>query len=315
MEFASLFQNHRRILGLVALLGFAIVMEVPFRQYKPSSDERVFDLLLPSPATSEKLSNHQSILICTMLSDDFHAYVHGAIRLASALPAGIDSAIIEISERPIPADIWMQLKEAGWQKKITVSRIAPRNEGMEATSRFQDQFSKLHLWNSSLLPYDIVLYMDSDVFVLRSLHPLLLHITNSSRLHTFFAAEDIPAFPGSFNMGLFAVRPSEAELKRLLHILRSDLVSFPEIWAEQGFLNVVYDNQWNRLPVTFSMNLALWSFDRKDIWNTNSRNAQILHFTMIKPWNWWCPWTQYAPLCYIFWNKPRLQFHRVPWAD
>jgi hypothetical protein len=150
--------------------------------------------------------------------------------------------------------------------------------------------------------------MDSDIMILRSMRPLVSHILGNCS--SFWAVEDLPAFPGSFNAGLMALRPSAQEYSRLLDLLHNESLPFAEEWAEQGFLNSVYENSWGKLPLTMALSLSFWWSDM-DAWNSLSRDAHAIHFNMIKPWNWWCPWTTYSPLCFLFWNKQHLQFHAV----
>ena len=163
--------------------------------------------------------------------------------------------------------------------------------------------------------FDWVLYMDSDVFVVRSLLPLVadvLAVSNSSASSKLWAVRDYPAFPDTFNMGMFAMRPSAHEFGDLMCKLHGPCrqIDFAEAWAEQGFINAVYVRNWTELPMTNSMNLHIWSVDR-EAWKANASHIQLIHFTMVKPWNWFCPWTEYAPMCYLFWNHDDMKFHQI----
>lgn len=88
------------------------------------------------------------------------------------------------------------------------------------------------------------------------------------------------------------------------------LIPFEEEWAEQGFLNAVYKSSWGSMPARMALNMAFWDMGT-DIWNTYAKEAQAIHFTMMKPWTWQCTWSQYAPLCYLFWHEEALRFHEV----
>ena len=307
----------------VVICCVAILIEAPFRIYKPSSDEDIFNLLVPVPLRKNELESklEKKILFCTMLTDDFHNYAKGSVQLIQNVPKqlkNIHAVVFEIAERPIPLEVWFSLREAGWAEVQTVSRIAPRHEGREEHARFQDQFTKLHLWNFSRDQYEWVLYMDSDMFVVRSLLPLFSFIMDQDRKtrtenFTIYAAEDLPFIPGAFNLGMFAIQPDPLEFNRLLDLLHNEnKLAYSERWAEQGFLNAVYctPQQWVKIPPNLNVNIGLWSHDR-DAWNDQSKGMQILHFTMVKPWSWWCPWTEWAPLCFLFWNKASLKFHQV----
>ncbi len=302
------------------ILMISIFLQEPlYQRFGPDTDPEIFDLLTPTKQTSinnvlsvqYQAEEHAGILFCTMLSDDFHNYAHGAIRLVSTLKTdfpGMHSAVIELEEKRIPAPVWNKLQVAGWDRLITLHRIAPRHEGAELISRFKDQFTKLHLWN--LTAYRWVFYMDSDVLIVRSLKPMVRHVlTFSTNSTTMWAIEDLPWFPGSFNAGILAVSPNATEFSLLMDLLHGS-IQFSEGWAEQGFLNAVYQGRWQHLPIEFGLNLCFWS-DRRDDWKALSRKTQAVHFTMIKPWDWFCPWTQYAPLCSLFWKRNSMQFHPI----
>ena len=224
-------------------------------------------------------------------------------------------------------------QEVGWQRKFTRSRIPPRHEGRQTQPRFVDQFTKLHLWSMDREGFDWVFYMDSDIFIVRSIVPIIEEVfllsspyPSSPPGKTIWAIRDSGG--NGFNMGMFMIQPSYAEFEELTCKLNETcsrssnnsnaLLYFPEDWMEQGFLNAIYDdrsssnshNKWQELHPTDAMNLATWSEDR-EAWRLNASKIQAIHFTVMKPWDWICPWTEYAPLCYLFWNKETLSFHRV----
>lgn len=219
----------------------------------------------------------------------------------------------EWQERPIPPKVWDSLKKAGWQKKITRKRIPPRTEGIETNQRFADQFTKLHLWN--LVEYDLVMYMDSDIFLLRSMVPCISSVLLSPK-KKIAAVRDIDEFKDYFNMGMFVISPSKEEFDSLMCKLHAKNCTgatefhFAEPWMEQGLLNAAYANQWTEIPSTCCMNLALWqSKFRENAWRPNASRISAIHYTMIKPWDWFCPFTEHAPMCYLFWNERSMRFH------
>jgi hypothetical protein len=302
--------------------------------FTPDKDPVIFNLL--TPLTRDQRAEHSTtgtsntynveekppdgILFCTMLSEDFVNYAHGATRLVRSVKqdpftAGIDTAVLQLAHSPIPSHVWTNLQSAGWGSLITLERIPPRHEGREQYARFKDQFLKLHLWN--MTAYKWVFYMDSDILILRSLGPMIRHVVSYSgregqwaRVETsMWAIEDIPWNTDKFNAGILAVRPNASEFIMLCGLLNSS-IPFEEEWAEQGFLNAVYKSSWGRIPARMALNMAVWDMGT-DIWNTYAKEAQAIHFTMMKPWTWQCTWSQYAPLCYLFWHKEALRFHEV----
>lgn len=302
------------------------------RRYTPDNDRDIFSLLLAEsnkkregqPPHAYDASASKRMLFCTMLSGDFSRYSAGAAKLAQAMQEDmplllgklnlqVDAAVLEVMENPIPPKVWKVLKESGWQRKITRPRIPPRKEGVETQARFADQLTKLHLW--SLVQYDWVLYMDSDIFVLRSLLPCILHVLSAGEGTKIAAARDVGEFSEYFNMGMFMIQPSLDEHDFLLCKLHGttkdcSAIPFAEPWMEQGLLNAAYSQNWTEMPATCSMNLALWKQPWLDsVWRPNATSIRAVHFTSTKPWDWFCPWTDYAPMCYLFWNAGSLRFH------
>jgi hypothetical protein len=302
--------------------------------FTPDKDPVIYNLL--TPLTLDQHAEHSTtgtsnaynaeekpldgILFCTMLSEDFANYAHGAIRLIRSVKhdpftAGIDTAVLQLAQYPVPSHMWAKLQKAGWGSLITLERIPPRHEGRELYARFKDQFLKLHLWN--MTAYKWVFYMDSDILILRSLGPMIRHVVSHSgregqggRVETsMWAIEDLPWDVDKFNAGILAIRPNASEFDMLRGLLNSS-IPFDEKWAEQGFLNAVYNSSWGRIPARMALNMAFWDLGA-DIWNTYAKEAQAIHFTMMKPWTSQCMWSQYAPLCYLFWHEEALRFHEV----
>lgn len=323
----------------VAAAAVSILTEMAARKYTPENNADILALLSPpasslsSPSIAAVANKNSTVLACiTMLTSDFSYYAAGALKMGSTLqkrevPAleklgiYVQLAVLEMQEKPIPADIWMDLQaNGGWQKRITRPRIPPRHEGLEFSPAFVDQFTKLQLWN--LTEYDYVLYMDSDIFLLRSLVPTcILPALLPLEKAGMAAVRDVGSFSDAFNAGMFLIRPSEREFEALLCKLYGKQrkgcaadakeVAFSEPWMEQGFLNAVYVKNWTEMPATCAMNLATLDLQPTD-WETNQTRMCAIHFTMVKPWNWLCKWhQQYAHLCYLFWNAESLQFHRV----
>ena len=176
---------------------------------------------------------------------------------------------------------------------------------------FADQLTKLHLW-SLAEEYDWIFYADSDVFILSSMLPCISHVL-SSMPAKIAAVRDVD----SFNTGMFMIQPSTKEFDSLMCMLHGNsshcrAVKFAEQWMEQGLLNEAYWKNWTEMPATCSMNLELWTNPWKEhSWDPNATSISAIHFTCSKPWDWYCPLTEFAPLCYLFWNERTLRFHRV----
>jgi hypothetical protein len=228
------------------------------------------------------------ILIITMITDDVNSYTSGALKLISSMKRNLTAewlnvihfGVLELTEKPLAANVKHSLTSAGWDIIISVNAIHPRN--IEGTfPRFRDQFSKLHLWN--MTEYDRVLYLDSDTLCVGSIIPLLEMNISTKPL---WVARDIrdSIWQDGFNMGVFMITPNADEFDRLLQLKNNNLFIFETGMAEQGFLNVVYQNNWGDIGFVNNANLAAYVQD-KNTWNNFYNDLNIIHYTMSKPWN------------------------------
>ena len=232
----------------------------------------------------------------------------------------------------MPLKMWDSLKKAGWHSRITVhhnTRVLA--EYVEADG----EFAKLHLWALDPMRYDWILYMDSDVFMLRSIVPML----EEAFLTRSIAA--VKQHAGVFSTGTLVLRPSRAEYERLVHRLQSkgnSSITMQLLLHEkslfQAFLNEAFaaggNNNWTEISAANGgMSLEDYSsLCRRKRRSSRSRHnphrnqsvslsaleqgIQAIRFTSVKPWSWQCPyWTEYAHLCYLFWNFESMRFHRT----
>jgi glycogenin len=66
-------------------------------------------------------------------------------------------------------------------------------------------FSKLHVFNPALFPYDRLCFLDSDVLVLKEFDSVFSYLDDDETV--FAAAPDI-GWPDAFNSGVFCFKPS-----------------------------------------------------------------------------------------------------------
>jgi hypothetical protein len=264
-----------------------------------------------SPSSAIKPDVTARTLIATMLTEKADDYGIGSVMLLrsikrrTTLVSKTDFRIIELESKPIQDHhLRSMLEEEGWSF-MSVPRIPPRDEG-GTNGNFKDQFTKLHLWN--LTQYtDRILYLDSDCLVSGKLDELLVMNISAKPL---WAARDIRdgSWRETFNMGVFMIRPSSDEYRRLIQLKDDTSVRFETIMAEQGFLNVVYKNQWGDIGFRNNANLAAYS-TFKNQWDLEkSSGINVIHFTMSKPW--WCN-REYQEICDL-WNAEKNAVRTTP---
>ena len=250
--------------------------------------------------------------VWTMLTDDEN-YMLSALKLGHSLrkhtPDPFDMVVMELATKPLNTTAWTCLRAVGWQRCV-VDRISPLDEAatQRYIHRFEDQFTKLHLWDMTM--YDTLVYLDSDTLALRSISHLLHRKLGTKRIAV--AAQTWYGKIEGFNMGVFVIHPDTNEYHRLLTLQQDPAITFDTKWAEQGFLNVVYKDQWSDLG--FKNNALVWvSWQDHAYWTRNYAHINIIHYVGMKPWiclpdafiQWLiAPSAYYSPVCKVWSDMP-----------
>ena len=243
---------------------------------------------------------HNRALVSLLTDQMQDHYVQGAVALMKSelhhAPRYFsDRLMLVLNNRTYSNGTLARVRSAGWRLHW-VDAILPRR--LSSWSRFRDQFTKLHLWN--LIEFGEVVYMDLDtVFVSSLLGPFSYSVTQPKKSCNIWVARDFMGgrFAGTFNMGVAAIRPNSTEFQRLYQLMTADTVQYNVNWSEQGWLNVVYKDQWCELEFEKNANLAMyWSpfqnASLQGLWD--STPIQVVHYTISKPWE--CK-EQYIPIC------------------
>eukprot|EP01062_Namystynia_karyoxenos_P043104 TRINITY_DN31552_c1_g1_i1.p1 TRINITY_DN31552_c1_g1~~TRINITY_DN31552_c1_g1_i1.p1 ORF type:complete len:333 (+),score=67.01 TRINITY_DN31552_c1_g1_i1:69-1001(+) len=212
-------------------------------------------------------------------------YTTGAIKVLASwwkrCSAAFTPVLLMQREKPLLGGQLTMLKAAGW-RPCAVKRLAPPDP-KKTMPRFQDQYTKLHLWR--FVEFERLVYVDSDTFVVRDPAALFsLKLTPEVRIA---AARDYMAPWGwqkTFNMGVFVIRPSTEEFDRIMQYYSGKRpLKWPQAWSEQGFLNTLYRGQWHNIGVDYNANQVFWK-EAPNIWREHLKTIRIVHFTMQKPW-------------------------------
>lgn len=199
-------------------------------------------------------------------------YVCGAIALAQSIRmSGSTKDLIILVDKKVGEEKREGLREAGWQVR-EIRRI--RNPRAEKDSYNEWNYSKFRLWQ--LTDYDKIIFIDSDLLILRSLDFL-------------FDLPEISATGNSrfvFNSGMMVIEPSNCTFKFLVGH-RRDIVSYNG--GDQGYLNEVF-TWWHRIPRRMNYLKHFWSnsteeFEMKtSLFGADPAELYVLHYLGIKPW-------------------------------
>lgn len=201
------------------------------------------------------------------------AYVCGAITLAqSLLQTGTKRDLVLLTDKSISVPKRRALSEAGWKIRL-ITRI--RNPKAEKGSYNEYNYSKFRLWQ--LTEYDKVIFIDSDIIVLRKLD-ILFHFPQLSG-----TGND----QSIFNSGIMVIEPSNCTFRVMMN-QRHDIVSYNG--GDQGFLNEVFV-WWHRLPRRVNFLKNFWANTtveaRVKNWLFAAEPPQLyaIHYLGWKPWH------------------------------
>nr|DAD41309.1 TPA_asm: hypothetical protein HUJ06_015633 [Nelumbo nucifera] len=201
------------------------------------------------------------------------AYVCGAITLAQSLiRTGTKRDLVILLDKSISQPKRDALEAAGWKIR-SINRI--RNPRAEKNSYNEYNYSKFRLWR--LTDYDKIIFIDSDIVVLRNLD-VLFHFPQMSATGN---DESI------FNSGIMAIEPSSCTYRMLMD-RRKEIVSYNG--GDQGFLNEVFV-WWHRLPRRVNFLKNFWDNTtaeasmKNQLFGADPPKLYAIHFLGRKPWH------------------------------
>ncbi|KAK4383431.1 UDP-glucuronate:xylan alpha-glucuronosyltransferase 2 [Sesamum angolense] len=200
------------------------------------------------------------------------AYVCGAITLAqSLLQTRTRRDLLLLLDTSISQPKRDALSRAGWKLRF-ITRI--RNPRAEKNSYNEYNYSKFRLWQ--LTHYDKIIFIDSDIVVLRNLD-VLFHFPQMSATGN----------DGSiFNSGVMVIEPSNCTFRMLMN-RRKEIVSYNG--GDQGFLNEVFV-WWHRLPRRVNFLKNFWSNTsseatvKNQLFGSDPPKLYSIHYLGLKPW-------------------------------
>ncbi|XP_020104236.1 UDP-glucuronate:xylan alpha-glucuronosyltransferase 2-like [Ananas comosus] len=232
-------------------------------------------------------------------SDD---YVCGAVMLAHCLRntgSTGDRDLVLLHDDSISRPKLQALAAAGW----TLRRIERIHNPRAKRGAYNEyNFSKFRLWQ--LTEYDKIVFVDTDILILRSLDHLF-------RLPQISAVHDSGVL---FNSGVMVIEPSNCTFNALV-AHRDDIISYNG--GDQGFLNEMFA-WWHRLPKRLNHFKMAWKNATEErewmgrLFAAETPELHGIHYFGVKPWR-----------CYrdydCNWDVERLrmyasdEFHRAWW--
>ncbi|RYR52497.1 hypothetical protein HN51_014667 [Arachis hypogaea] len=200
-------------------------------------------------------------------------YVCGAISLAQSIIQNPDKDthrlhetkdLVLLADDSITSESLTALKAAGWNKIKRIQRI--RSPFAKKSSYNEWNYSKLRIWELTM--YEKIIFLDSDVLVLKS-------------IHGFFYYPQLSAAPNEkamFNSGVMVIEPSQCMFENMLDKIHK-VKSYNG--GDQGFLNEVFA-WWHRTPSKLN---KLKTFRSNNSGNhDDDEDLYTIHYLGLKPW-------------------------------
>jgi len=219
-------------------------------------------------------------------------YIVGAEVLAASLAAsGTVRPLVALVSDGVTAYGRATLQRAGW-KLLDVGLVG--HEGVDSPHS-RGFFSKIWLW---ALPFSRVIYIDTDVLVLRNLDSLFADYKDVLLAAT---ADSQPLMDGVLvtQTGFMVISPSRERFQELwLLCSGTDRPMQLDNWKqyEQGFFTIYFDGGpeldgfgggcglgWSQLPAQY--NFTVRYCKRPCFGGLGPKNAAIVHFACAKPWD------------------------------
>ncbi|RDY13270.1 putative UDP-glucuronate:xylan alpha-glucuronosyltransferase 4, partial [Mucuna pruriens] len=195
------------------------------------------------------------------------AYVCGAIALAQSiqLQSKTTSKTIDLlllADKSIGPESTRGLRAAGWK----IRRIQRIKSPFAKKGAYNEwNYSKLRIWN--LTTYHKVIFIDSDLLVLRNIDHLFVHPQLSAA----------PNEKTLFNSGLMVIEPSQCTFENMMN-KTSTVRSYNG--GDQGFLNEIF-TWWHRLPRKVN---HMKSFRAGNEKREMPDDVYTIHYLGLKPW-------------------------------
>ncbi|KAJ7958149.1 Hexosyltransferase [Quillaja saponaria] len=232
--------------------------------------DEVYDLSKIQRSTTNKARVKREAYATVLHSSE--AYVCGAITLAqSLLQTGTKRDLILLIDNSISAPKRDALAAAGWKIRF-ITRI--RNPRAEKNTYNEYNYSKFRLWQLTI--YDKIIFIDSDIIVLRNLD-ILFHFPQMTA-----TGNDASIF----NSGIMVIEPSNCTF-RILMDTREDIVSYNG--GDQGYLNEIFV-WWHRLPRRVNFLKNFWANTtgeasvKNELFGADPPKVYAIHYLGLKPW-------------------------------
>lgn len=184
--------------------------------------------------------------------------------------------LLVLCSQNISINVLNTLKSMGIQHRVLEEQIITEHKNEGEFARWSFTFDKLQVFN--LVEYEKIVFLDSDMFVVKNID----HLFDAQHMSAVVADKYDQPECEELNSGLMVVVPSEREYKELISVLHSKVIKKLPMCGDQDIIRQYYNNWPNestqKLPNQFNM---YFTNIKKYEWEVS-----VIHFVYDKkPWN------------------------------
>lgn len=191
--------------------------------------------------------------------------------------------LLVLCSQNISVDVLNILKHKKIQYKVLEEQIVTNHKNEGEYARWSFTFDKLQIFN--LVEYDKIVFLDSDMYVVKNIDCLF------NAQHMSAVVADVYDQPNckELNSGLMVIVPQKQEYSQLTSLLHSKVIKKLPMCGDQDIIRLFYNNWSNetklKLPNQYNM---YFTNIKKYKWG----GVSVIHFVYDKkPWNY--SWTAF----------------------
>ncbi|ODV92568.1 glycosyltransferase family 8 protein [Tortispora caseinolytica NRRL Y-17796] len=232
----------------------------------------------------------------TLLTSD--SYAVGAVTLAASLKDfDPDVCVCVLVTADVSDGVLLSLNRV-FDEVIEIGLLECHGTTYETVLErpdLKDTLTKLHLWDQE--QYSKIVYLDADTLPVKSMRTLFdVEVSET----VIGACPDI-GWPDMFNSGVMVLKPSKATYKALIDTYKTkqELID----GADQGLLNVFFENNWLHIPFIYNVAFSGAYQYRPAFLHFRDKIACIHFIGTNKPWTSTAPNDLLAPYFDKWWSR------------
>lgn len=218
---------------------------------------------------SKMFANSNGTMAVATLIHAHWGSVYSAMKLGHSVKGlSVDKIALLSHEGSLTETMHDALKKNGWSVCLSNEQI--EKDATSAGCQFPWNYRKLEVWS---MPYNRVLYMDSDTLAVQSIRELLVQ-------HMAYEIAGVQSDGGTrnFNAGVMLIKTNQKMFDEMSKTFTQQRIC----GTEEVYLNNVFKDNWQQIGDEY--NVRLESCTAKKTCKVHPRDVRVLHYMGRKPW-------------------------------